>query len=128
MSDFTIENLDGIEDSAAKFGQGEFGEVRFATRPLAAEDTGLAFHRVKPNKRQPFGHAHDAAEEVYVVIAGSGRVRLDDEIRDIKPLDAIRVAPKVVRAFEADGDGLEILAFGPRHEGDGELEHDFWKD
>ena len=128
MSDFTIENLDAVEDSAPKFGFGERGEARFATGALAARDTGLSFHRVKPGKRQGFGHVHDKAEEVYVVVGGSGRIKLDDEIRDIKHLDAIRVAPKVVRAFEADDEGLELLAFGPRHEGDGELVQDFWAD
>jgi mannose-6-phosphate isomerase-like protein (cupin superfamily) len=128
MSDFTIENLDSVEDSAPKFGFGERGEARFATGALAAEDTGLSFHRVKPGKRQGFGHVHENAEEVYVVIGGSGRIKLDDEIREIKHLDAVRVAPKVVRAFEANDDGLELLAFGPRHEGDGELVQDFWTD
>lgn len=128
MSDFTIENLTNVEDSAPKFGFGERAEARFATGALAAEDTGLSFHRLKPDKRQGFGHVHDKAEEVYVVMGGSGRVKLDDEVRDIQRLDAIRVAPQVVRAFEAGPDGLELLAFGPRHEGDGELRHDFWTD
>ena len=128
MSDFTLENLDSVEDSAPKYGFEAIGQARFATGALDAKDTGLAFHRLKPGKRQGFGHVHDEAEEVYVVIGGSGRVKLDDEIRDLAHLDAVRVAPKVVRAFEAGDQGLELLAFGPRHEGDGELAHDFWTD
>jgi mannose-6-phosphate isomerase-like protein (cupin superfamily) len=82
---------------------------------------------VKPGCRQGFAHRHEAAEEVYVVVGGSGRIKLDDEIEEIRTLDAIRVAPKVARAFEAGPEGLELLAFGPRHEGDGEiLREDFW--
>ena len=128
MSGFTIENLRNVEDSAPKFGFGELGEARFARGALSAEDTGIAYLKLNPDRRQAFGHHHDEAEEVYVVIAGSGRVRLDDEIRDIAKLDAIRVAPKVVRAFEAGPDGLEVLAVGPHHDGDGELLPEFWKD
>ena len=60
------------------------------------------------------------------MIAGSGRVKLDDEIVELKRLDALRVSPEVARQFEADDDGLEILAFGARHEGDGELLHGWW--
>lgn len=56
-----------------------------------------------------------------MILAGSGRVKLDDEVVEVKPLDAIRVAPKVARQFEADDEGLELLALGPRHEGDGDI-------
>jgi mannose-6-phosphate isomerase-like protein (cupin superfamily) len=126
MSAFTIQNLRDVDDSAPKFGLQEHQEAHFATGALEATSTGFAYHRVKPGKRQGFGHRHVDAEEVYVVLAGSGRIRLDDEIRDIAPLDAIRVAPAVVRAFEAGPDGLDVLAFGPRHEGDGEVLPEFW--
>jgi mannose-6-phosphate isomerase-like protein (cupin superfamily) len=91
---------------------------------LDAEDTGFSYHIVKPDKRQGFAHRHDKAEEVYVVIGGTGRVNLDGEVVELQRLDAIRVAPAVARAFEAGPDGLELLAFGPHHEGDGELIHD----
>lgn len=90
----------------------------------AAEQTGFSLHRVKPGQRQGFAHRHDAAEEIYVVVSGAGRMKLDDDVIDVRPLDAVRVAPSVVRAFEAGSDGLEVLAFGPRHDGDGELIHD----
>jgi mannose-6-phosphate isomerase-like protein (cupin superfamily) len=123
---YTIKNLRDIEDVAPKFGFDSVQEARFAFRDLDAKDTGLAYHRVKPGQRG-LGHRHDDAEEIYVVLSGSGRVKLDDEIADIKALDAIRVEPSVVRAFEGGPDGLELLAFGPRHEGDGEiLKDDFW--
>ncbi len=126
MSSFTIENLLSVEDYAPEFGVGETQEARFAGKALDAEATGLSLHRVKAGKRQAFGHRHVDAEEVYVVISGSGRIKLGEEIRDIAHLDAIRVAPDVSRGFEGGPDGLEVIAFGPHHEGDGELLPDFW--
>ena len=76
------------------------GEARFAKDDLDAEDTGVSLHRIRAGQRQPFAHKHDAAEEIYVVLAGSGRAKFDDAIVDIAKLDAIRVAPGVIRAFE----------------------------
>ena len=121
---YTIKNLSEVEDSAPKFGFGERQEAHFAQGELDAEDTGFSYHIVKPDKRQGFAHRHDKAEEVYVVIGGTGRINLDGEVVELQRLDAIRVAPAVARAFEAGPEGLELLAFGPHHEGDGELIHD----
>jgi mannose-6-phosphate isomerase-like protein (cupin superfamily) len=121
---YTINNLSDVEDSAPKFGFGERQEAHFAQGELEAEDTGFSYHVVKPGQRQGFAHRHENAEEVYVVIGGTGRINLDGEVVELQRLDAVRVAPQVARAFEADGDGLELLAFGPHHEGDGELIHD----
>ena len=128
MGKFTRKNLTEVKDAAPSFGYNELQEARFATKDLDAEETGLSHHRVKPGKRQGFAHKHDEAEEVYVVIAGSGRMKLDGEIIDIERLDAIRVAPDVTRTFEAGPEGLELLAVGPRHDGDGEIIPDWWKD
>ena len=125
---YTIKNLRDVDDSAPKFGYGEFQESRFAGRDLEAENVGLSHHFVKPGRRQGFGHRHDKPEEVYVVLRGSGRMKLDDEIVEVRELDAIRVPPQVARQFEAGPDGLEVLAFGQRGDGDGELLHDFWPD
>jgi uncharacterized cupin superfamily protein len=96
-----------------------------ARTALGAEQTGVTHFRLRPGKRSPFTHRHVEAEEVYVILAGSGRVKLDDEIADVRPLDAIRVAPQVARAFEAGPDGLELLAFGPHH-AEGEPVDDSW--
>ena len=123
---YTLKRLTDVEDSAPKFGFGEIGEARFATAALDAEDTGFSHHRLRAGRRQPFGHRHEDAEEVYVVLAGAGRVKLDEEVVEISRLDAIRVAPGVTRAFEAGPDGLELLVFGPRREGDGELISGWW--
>ena len=123
---YTTMRLTDVKDSAQEFGVGEFMEVRFATEDLEGERTGVSHHRLKPGRRQPFGHRHEQAEEIYVVIGGSGRMALDDEVIEVQPLDAIRVAPAVTRAFEAGPDGLEVLACGARHDGDGEIVQGWW--
>ncbi len=125
---YSLKNLREVEDSAAKHGYSELQEARFPREDLDAENTGLAYIVLRPGKRQPFAHRHAEAEEIYVVLSGGGRLKLDDEIIEIGPMDAIRMAPRVTRALEAGDDGLEILAFGPRHGGDGEIIKDFWGD
>jgi hypothetical protein len=103
---YTIKNLRDVKDSAPDFGMAEVQEAHFAHGELDASDTGLSFHAVRPNQRPPFGHKHENAEEVYVVLGGSGRVKLDDEVREVQELDAIRVSPAVIPAFEAGPDRL----------------------
>ncbi|HEX4668907.1 MAG TPA: hypothetical protein VH275_02880 [Solirubrobacterales bacterium] len=125
---FTHKKLTDVKDSAPEFGIGEVQEARFARKDLDAEKTGVSHYRLKPSQRSPFGHKHDEAEEVYVVIAGSGRMKLDDEIIEVETLDAIRVSPEVIRAFEADEEGIEVLAVGPHHDGDGEIIPGWWSD
>jgi quercetin dioxygenase-like cupin family protein len=126
MAAYTHLNLADVEDAAPANGFGHRWEARVARTDLAAEQTGVTYFQLRPGKRSPFAHRHTTAEEVYVVLSGSGQVKLDDELRPVRPLDAIRVAPQVVRAFEAGPDGLELLAFGPHHGGDGEGVDDPW--
>jgi quinol monooxygenase YgiN/mannose-6-phosphate isomerase-like protein (cupin superfamily) len=125
-SGFTHLNLDQVEDLAPKFGYGHMGEARFATGALDAAGTGVSHQRVRPGVRQAFGHRHQHAEEIYVVLSGSGRVKVDDDVQELAPLDAIRVAPESARAFEAGPEGLEVLAVGARRPGDVEMLPDFW--
>ena len=117
---YTKKNLREVEDAAAARGASGF-QARFAAGDLGCEDTGLALETLDPGGRSPFKHKHENAEEVYVVLSGSGTVSLDGEEVDLAPMDAIRVAPPVERWFSAGDDGLEILVFGPRHQGDGEI-------
>lgn len=127
--DFTHLNLSEVEDSAPKFGFGERQEARFANEALATEQTGFSLHRVKPGCRQGFGHHHEEAEEVYVVLAGSGKMKLDEKVIELSERDAVRVRGGVTRAFEAGEGGLEVWAFGPRRTDDqGELLMDWWSD
>lgn len=127
-SPYTKLKLTDAEDMAPSFGLAEIGEARFPTEQLEAEDTGLSHQKLSAGVRQPFAHRHERAEEVYVVLSGGGRVKLDGEILEIGKLDAIRVAPGVTRNFEAGEDGLELLAFGARHKGDGEVIQGWWSD
>ena len=125
---FTHKKLTDVKDSAPEFGMEDVQEARFAKGDLEAERTGLSHLRLKSEQRTPFGHRHEQAEEVYVVISGSGRMKLDDEIVEVERLDAIRVSPEVVRAFEAGSEGIEVLAVGARHDGDGEVIPGWWSD
>jgi mannose-6-phosphate isomerase-like protein (cupin superfamily) len=126
---FTHKSLAEVEDAAEKFGLGDRQEARFANEELETRQTGLSFHRVKPGMRQGFGHRHDEVEEVYVIVGGSGRVKLDDDVLELKRLDAVRVSAGVTRAFEAGDDGLELVAFSPRRADDrGEIIRGWWSD
>ncbi len=111
---------------AVKHGLSDSQEARFARGDLGAEQTGLNYLIIKPEQREAFAHRHRRAEEIYVVIAGSGRVKLDGEFLDLAPLDAVRVSPGVTRAFEAGRDGLEVLVIGPHVEDDVEMVDGFW--
>ena len=128
MTDYTLRNLRDAEDLAVEGGFSESQEARFPREELGLETLGLSHQVVKPGKRHAFGHRHGEAEEVYVVLAGTGRCRLDDEIVDVTRLDALRVGPSVVRAFEADDDGLELLVFSRYTPGDAQLVPGFWKE
>jgi mannose-6-phosphate isomerase-like protein (cupin superfamily) len=123
---YTLKNLAAVDDAALENGLGEFWEARVARRALQAEQTGVSFFRLKPGRRSAFAHRHAEAEEIYVVLRGRGRMKLDGEIVEVAPLDAVRVAPSVVRAFEAGADGLDFLVFGAHHARDGELVEDGW--
>ena len=128
LSDYEIKNLREVEDMAVKHGFSETQEARFPREELGSETTGLAYHVVRPGRRQAFAHRHAQAEEVNVVLSGNGRVKLDDDVVEIGPMDAIRIAPQVTRAFEAGPEGLELLVFGPHHARDSEIVQDFWAD
>jgi|SRR5215203_2301305 mannose-6-phosphate isomerase-like protein (cupin superfamily) len=125
---YTIKNLRDVRDAAPDAGVDATQEMRFAQGDLNAERTGVSFMAVKPGRRQAIAHRHDEAEEVYVILSGSGRIKLDDDIVDVGPLDAIRIAPTVTRALEGGPEGIEYLVFGQHHDGDGAIEpiEEFW--
>ena len=119
-------NLSEVTDAAAEHGLGELQEARFPRGDVGLAGSGLAHIHVKPGQRQPFAHRHGDAEEVHVILAGSGTMKIDDERVAVGPRDVIRVDPASARAFEAGDEGLEYLVFSPRHEGDAEIVKDFW--
>jgi mannose-6-phosphate isomerase-like protein (cupin superfamily) len=126
MPDWAIANLSELEDSAPL----PEIEARFARKQLGARDLGVSLFSYAPNFRSPASHSHRVQEEAYVVVAGSGRVRLDDDIRDLGLWDVVRVGPEVVRAFEAGPEGLTLIAIGgPKpEEGDGVRSDAPWPD
>jgi mannose-6-phosphate isomerase-like protein (cupin superfamily) len=128
MADYTHKNLRDLEDMAAKHGLSDSQEARFANADLALSDLGVSYQIVKPGKHHAFGHRHTKAEEVYVVLSGSGQIHLDDETVPVKRLDAVRVGPEVTRGFEADSEELELLVFSTRTPGDAEIVDDFFAD
>lgn len=121
-----------VQDAAPQFGYAPDMEARFASRDLQLEQGGVGYERFAPNFRVPFGHTHQGQEEVYVVVSGSGRLKLDDEIVDFQQWDAFRVSAGVWRNFEAGPDGCEIIAFGaPKLENpaeDAEMKPGWWSD
>ncbi len=130
MADYTIKNLKEVEDSAPKFGMPAGIEARFARTDLEFEGSGLSYQRFEPGFRMPFGHRHEQQEEVYVLISGNGRMKLDDEIVELEQWDAVRVARATMRAFEAGSEGAELLAFGAPASGpsDAKMIPGWWSD
>jgi mannose-6-phosphate isomerase-like protein (cupin superfamily) len=129
VAGYTKRNLiDDVEDTAPKFGMGEVLEAHFARDELEATKLGISLQRLKPNARMPFGHNHDEQEEVYVVVRGSGRLKLGDDVIDVGEWDAVRVDPAVMRAFEAGPDGLDLIAFGAPNVRDTEPTMGWWSD
>jgi len=128
MPDYTVVNLKEVEDQAPKFGYAPHLESRFARRALGLENSGISHFKLAPGFRVPFGHHHTDQEEVYVVVAGSARIKLGDEIVDLGAWDAVRVPPDVTRGMEGGPEGAEILAFGaPSNENaDAQMVRDFW--
>ena len=126
LSGHTIVNLMEIENGAVE--GGSTLEARFARSHLDSDHIGVSHFRYAPGRRSSKGHSHKQQEEVYVVLGGSGSVKLDDQRFDLRRWDVVRVAPATVRGFAAGPDGLELLAIGSdRPEGgDGVQADDEW--
>lgn len=134
MSEYTVVNLkDEVEDMAPRFGFAPDMEARFATAALELEKSGLSYQRVAPNFRVPFGHRHKQQEELYVLVGGSARLKLDDDVVELRQWDAVRIPASAMRQLEAGPDGAELLAFGAPHTGsspaeDTEMAPNWWAD
>jgi uncharacterized cupin superfamily protein len=129
VPDYKIVNLKELENKAGE--GGPTLEARFARSEIGSEHIGVSHFRYAPDRRSNRGHSHREQEEVYVVLDGSGRVKLDDDVLDVGPWDVVRVAPGTFRGFAAGPDGLELLAIGSdRPEGgDGvQSDDDWWGD
>jgi mannose-6-phosphate isomerase-like protein (cupin superfamily) len=129
MAEYTVLNLTSdVQDMGERFGYAPHMEARFAREPLNLEKSGVSYFKLAPDFRQPFGHRHGEQEEVYVVIRGSARIKLEDEIVELKTMDAVRIPCFTTRGLEAGPEGAEVLAFGaPNTENkDAEMEPGFW--
>ena len=130
---FTRKNIKELEDIGAAFDGPPDLEFRAATKPLELEQSGLTYPRVPPGYRFPYGHTHRTQEEVYVVVRGGGRMKLDDEVVELRVWDAVRVPPGVWRGYEAGPEGLELIVIGAPNLGDdprGDVDglRDWWAD
>jgi uncharacterized cupin superfamily protein len=112
MKSFSKINLREVEDSAVKYGYKDNHEARFPTKLLGLEHAGLSLQKLLPGKRSLFGHAHKVQEELLIVLEGTGQMKLNDEIIDLKKWDAVRIAPGTMQAVKAGSEGLEFLIFG----------------
>jgi mannose-6-phosphate isomerase-like protein (cupin superfamily) len=129
MAGYTKVNLKEVDDQAPNFGLSPDLEARFARVALEAEKTGVTYQRLAPNFRVPFGHNHKTQEEVFIVVSGSMRAKLDDEVVELGQWDAIRVPKETMRGFEGGPDGVEFLAIGvPGGPGDANTTQDWWSD
>jgi mannose-6-phosphate isomerase-like protein (cupin superfamily) len=131
MSDYTHINLkEDVDDQAPNFGLSPNLETRMARVPLGMENSGVSYIRIAPGFRIPFAHKHKQQEEVYILVSGNARIKIEDEVRDMKQWDAVRVHRDTVRCFEAGGDGAEFIAIGAPNTGPGDAEviQDWWSD
>jgi uncharacterized cupin superfamily protein len=126
MSAYTLMNMLETDDDAAANGMGEILEAHFPRTQLGCARIGISLQRIKPGQRMPFGHTHKSDEEVYVVLSGGGTVLVDGDTRELRPMDALRVAPATPRAFAAGPEGLELLAFGTHADDDAVIDQAPW--
>ncbi len=131
MNGYTKLNLkEDVDDQGPNFGFEGKIEARMARVPLELEQSGLSYLRLAPGFRIPWGHTHKTQEEVYVLIGGSARAKVGDDVIELRPLDALRVHKDTMRGFEAGPEGAELLAVGAPHTGPGDAEvaADWWSD
>jgi uncharacterized cupin superfamily protein len=116
MAEYTLTNVKDVEDSAVQFGLSPDLEARFV-RTLGLENSAISYQRLAPGYRMPFGHRHKEQEELYVILSGGGRLKLEDEIVDVRQWDLVRIPKETTRNLEAGPDGLELLAVGAPNTG-----------
>ena len=131
MAGYTKLNLkQDVEDQAPKFDMSPQLEFRTAGGPLETENGAISYLRVAPSFRMPFGHTHSEQEEVYVLVSGSARIKLDDEVLELRPLDAVRIPSETMRNLEGGPDGAELILYGAPNTGlgDAQMSQGWWSD
>jgi mannose-6-phosphate isomerase-like protein (cupin superfamily) len=130
MAGYTVVNLKDVEDMGPKFGFAPDMEARFARVPLDLRNSGLSYFRLAPGYRIPFGHRHGEQEEVYLVVGGWARVKIDDDVVEMRAWDAVRIPVGAARGLEAGSDGAEVVAFGAPNTDNKDVEmlQNWWAD
>ena len=131
MSEYTHLNLkDDVDDQAPNFGLAPNLEFRMARVPLEMENAGISYLRIGPGFRMPFGHKHKQQEEVYVLVKGSAKIKIEDDVHELKQWDAVRLHRDTMRSFEGGPEGAEFIAIGAPNTGpgDADMEQDWWSD
>ncbi len=127
MPTYTKLNFSEVKDLAPDYGMSEMGEARFARGALGAERIGVTRYLMNPGRRVGFGHRHPDSEEAYVVLAGSGRFQINDDVVDVVAYDIVYCPANTMREWEAGPDGMEVLAFGQHTDGENtEMDREFW--
>ncbi len=127
MPDWTKKNFDDLRDVSPQDAQMQW---RFAREALRSPELGVSRFTYDPGARMPWGHRHRVQEEAYIVVGGSGRAKLDDEVVELRAWDALRIAPGTWRGLEGGSDGAEVVAFGaPNTDNeDIEMDQEWWGD
>jgi Cupin domain len=129
MTDYTLLNLrTDVEDMAPKFGMGDGIEAHFGRKPLGLAKSGISYYKLGPDYKLPFGHSHSEQEEIYLVVSGTARLKLDEEEIELNELDAVRIPDGVMRGMAAGPDGAELVAYGApdTDNKDIEMQQGFW--
>ena len=128
MAHYAKVNLKELDDQAERSGLAPNIEFRAAKAPLELENSAVSYQRLAPNFRVPFGHKHEQQEEVYIVVSGSARIKIEDEVLDLKQWDVVRLPPNTMRGTEAGPEGVEIIAIGAplTSQGDSDLVQGWW--
>ena len=128
MANYTVCTADDALDVLGDYP----GEMRFLTAPLETEQVALTYRRMPEHTggKGSYGHRHKTQEEIYFVISGHLQFKLGDEVIELGPRAAVRVAPEVVRSVWNDRpEDAELLIVSRRVEdvrADAEQIQDFW--
>ncbi|HEV8603445.1 MAG TPA: hypothetical protein VGQ68_08665 [Gaiellaceae bacterium] len=130
MADYKVVKVSDVPDQGPNLGVAPDLEVRFLRNDLGCEDCGVSYARLAPNWRYPYGHKHKRQEEIYLLVSGTARIKVGDDIVELEPWTAVRIPNDTMRAIEAGPEGAEFVMVGAPNTGpgDGINETNWWSD